>query len=439
METLLKTLAGFGLDEHWALLVLFVLLLFGVAAFIPGLSGLVLSAFVFMAPVWLPVVLGVLFWYMWIAYVRANFIANQDITILEVKVPRDVEKSPKAMEAVFSGLHVGIGETTFINRWWEGKVRPWFSLELASIEGRIHFYIWTRSFLKDVVEAQIYAQYPEVEVHEVDDYTHRIQYDPNKHSLWGSDFVLGGKDAFPIMTYVDYELDKDPKEEYKIDPSAQIFEHLSTLGKGEQLWLQILIRVNKDEVRTGGLFGKKEKRWQVEAREQVEEIKKKGQVEVESILDPSKTVKSTPMLSMAQRMQVDAIERSIGKQGFDTGMRFVYIAEKDAFKPIRFVGMLNSFKQFGSEHLNSIKPTRWNAKFDYPWQEWFGAVERTRRGVFDAFRRRSWFHEPYKTTHFIMTPEELATIYHFPPRAVKAPGLERIPSAKAEAPPNLPV
>ncbi len=37
-------------------------------------------------------------------------------------------------------------------------------------------------------------------------------------SIWGCEFKFTKGDGYPIKTYVDYGLDKDPKEEYKVDP-----------------------------------------------------------------------------------------------------------------------------------------------------------------------------------------------------------------------------
>jgi hypothetical protein len=45
-----------------------------------------------------------------------------------------------------------------------------------------------------------------------------------------------------MKTYVDFGLDKDPKEEYKIDPLTQILETMATCGKGEHFWYQVLIQ-----------------------------------------------------------------------------------------------------------------------------------------------------------------------------------------------------
>ena len=64
---------------------------------------------------------------------------------------------------------------------------------------------------------------------------------------------------------------------------------------------------------------------------------------------------------------------------------------------------------------------------------------RERRRIYEAYRRRSYFYEPFKTRPIVLNTEELATLYHFPGEVVKTPTAPRIPSRRGEAPSNLPV
>ena len=63
--------------------------------------------------------------------------------------------------------------------------------------------------------------------------------------------------------------------------------------------------------------------------------------------------------------------------------------------------------------------------------------------MLEAYKRRSFFNTPFKNFHnnpFILTTEEVATLFHFPSAMVAAtPTLARLPSKKAEAPANLPI
>jgi hypothetical protein len=421
--------------------------------FATGNEELIGSAFswaFFLAPLWLPIALVTVGWPTWLHYVRAKFIASQKMVLLEIRIPRDIMKSPRAMEAVFDGLSIAGGEATFINRNIEGRSRPWFSFELASFEGQVHFFFWTRAGLKDLVEAQIYAQYPTVEIYEVEDYATTLHYDPDAMSIWGCDFKLSKDDVYPIKSYIDYELDRDPKEEFKIDPISHLFEILSTVGPGEQMWLQIMFRVHSEkqpkvllrDEKTGkptktAMFAKeKMSRWQFDAIEEIAAIRKRA-TPIKKDKEGNE-IMGFPNPTPGDIEKIKAIERSIGKSPFDVGIRGLYINKKESFNAVRINSLTSLFKQFGSGNLNGFAPTGWFTKYSWPWQGMFGGKEHMKHEILDAYKRRSFFHPPHHGHAFVMTSEELATIYHFPSRTIVAPGLARIPATKVGAPANLP-
>lgn len=437
LTSLLDTLSGLNISKFGMLIVIFVGVLVGLMFAIPGFGFTILSWLFATAPLWLPPVLAFLFWTMWIRSVRASYIASQSYTLLEIKIPREIIKSPRTMELVLSGLHTG-SDGNFIAQWWKGQVRPWFSLEIASFGGELRFFVWTRTFYKDFVEAQMYAQFPEVEIYPVEDYASLFAYDPDEHSVWGCDFKLSKADPLPIKTYIDYELDKDPKEELKVDPLAHMLEFLSSLKPGEQVWVQIMIRMNKDKRTKEGTWFEKEDRWKSEAKQMIKDIREDATPKYTD--DEGKERPGFMTLNPSHKEQIDAIERSLAKYAFDVGIRGLYIAETDTFRAINITGLLALFKQFGSNNLNGFAPFGWLSVFDYPWQDFRNIRhESMKRGILDAFRRRSWFHPPYETPHYVMTTEELATIFRFPSRTIKAPGLRRTPATKSEPPPNLPI
>jgi hypothetical protein len=120
----------------------------------------------------------------------------------------------------------------------------------------------------------------------------------------------------------------------------------------------------------------------------------------------------------------------------------MYMAEHDQFDGTCVPGMMTMWQPFGSPGYNSIVPVgnRWQNKFDYPWQDYNGIREsKMKINIFDAYRRRSWFHAPYRFDHFMLTSEELATLFHVPGSVAKTPTLQRITSTRAQAPANLPI
>src|SRR5690606_8080270 len=117
-----------------------------------------------------PVALGFIFFANFETYNRINYLASLDWVLLELRVPREPNKSPKAMEQVFAGLHGVSGAVKTKDRIFKGKVGDWFSFEIAGTAGDIHFYVRTLRQYRNLVESQIYAQYPDVEIKEAEDY-----------------------------------------------------------------------------------------------------------------------------------------------------------------------------------------------------------------------------------------------------------------------------
>src|SRR3989338_6037295 len=66
------------------------------------------------APIWLPVALLITAWKVWGWYAHAGYLFTRDTVLLEVKMPRDVTRSPRAMENALSKLWTDSGETTFL-------------------------------------------------------------------------------------------------------------------------------------------------------------------------------------------------------------------------------------------------------------------------------------------------------------------------------------
>ena len=90
-------------------------------------------------------------------------------TVLRMRVPRDNEKGPLVMEQIFASLY-GVFKKPKLRKVLMGFGQDKFSFEIANVEGRINFYVHVSKRLKKMVEGQFYAQYPGVEIEEVEDY-----------------------------------------------------------------------------------------------------------------------------------------------------------------------------------------------------------------------------------------------------------------------------
>ena len=204
---------------------------------------LVIAMTVKLAPYWSPVVLFYFIARLWRYYTRAKFIKKMQWVLLDVRIPREITKSPRAMEVV-NGVFYQTYAGNKSNEIFQGFVRSSFSLEIVSLGGDIHFYLRVPKFFKNLVQTQVYSQYPEVEIYEVEDYVNEIPPYGTSGSewlMWGGEFKLSKSDAYPIKTYVDYGLEDNPKEEHKIDPITPVIEFLGSIGPSEQAWIQILV------------------------------------------------------------------------------------------------------------------------------------------------------------------------------------------------------
>ena len=389
------------------------------------------------APLWAPVIFGSIFINRWLNYIRTEYIAKEGSILLEVRVPKETMKSPLAMEIFFTSLYQS-GSATYIDTYWKGKVRPWFSFELVSVEGKVKFFIWCTKKFRNLVEAQLYAQYPNIEIQEAEDYMGWIHKpDPVNFPMWATYFKFTKSKVYPIKTYVDYGLNEDPKEEFKIDPMTSVLEYLGSMRKGEHVWIQIIIQAHRAlKLKDGVLFSRHD--WKEKVRHEIEKIRKESVIE-----KPGSEFPGMPNPTKGQQNTIAALERSVSKWPFETAIRGCYISTKEAFNPISITGLIGTFRQYSSnDDVNGFK-LGWFTDFDYPWQD-FMRIRRTQdeKEMLEAFKLRSFFQAPFKNFHqtpLILNTEELATIYHFPGSVAATPTFERIPSKRSQAPANLPI
>jgi len=372
--------------------------------------------------------------------------------LLEIKIPKEVVKPIKAMEQVMAGLH-GIHDVfNWREKWLQGEYQLAISLEIASVEGKIHFFIRTPKIFKSIVESNVYSQYPDAEISVVEDYTKFIpQQIPNKDwDLFGFDFINTKPDPYPIRTFKDFEEVKELVEEKRLDPLSNLLDGMAIIGPNEQMWLQIVIRPVREEIP-----------WQKQGREIVDELvhrEKKEGVAMPSVFKEAADVliSGTPpgqfsteevsgelippemKLTPGERDIVKAIEDKIAKFGFNVNIRCLYLAKKDSFMKPKSRNFYGFFKNVSTENMNGLKP--WTKTM--PKVQWLMKKRRTflkQRTLFRRYQRRFSPLFPKLGGTFILNTEELATLYHFPGRAVApAPAIPRVEAKKGEAPSELP-
>ena len=399
-------------------------------------AGLVWGFVLALLPFVLPILLGELVLHAWLEFKRQEDYWITEYSVLEIRLPDDLTQSPYAAELFMRVLYQTGEVDTPAHGVFQGKTKPWFSLELVSTEGVVRFYVWTRSRYKEIIKAQMYAHYPTVQVVEVPDYTLAVPYDPAVIDVWGITQALQKPDPYPIMTYVKWGLDKEKKEEYKSDPLLSIIEFFGSIGPGEHLWTQIIMRGHTDCP------------WAHEQTGHHMNIEEWIEYEKEKILE--KTVvdehdkPNYSKLSQGDKDLIDSMENKTNKQVFDVGIRTLYVARHENKNSARNAGVPTAFRSFehGSEGrgLNGLKPIFYIGPFFFPWQDFLGIRRsRLKRRMYEAYATRQHFYEPHHDYHIALNTEELASLWHLPGKVAHTPTLERMPSRRAEAPANLPI
>ncbi|MBI3888793.1 hypothetical protein HY311_03285 [Candidatus Nomurabacteria bacterium] len=448
-----------GIREYWAWILVAIIVY---VIFVYNLQYTIIRGAL---PVIGVIVLGRIAWAMWMHYIQQDFISGIDFVLLEIVPPREVLRSPKAMELFITNALYHFSMKGGKEEFWQGAVWFWFSLEIASIDGQVHFYIRTPTRVRSLIETQMYAQYPQAQVKAVEDYTLGVDEISPKSAWngWGCEFKLSKPEAYPLKTYVDFGLDKDPKEEFKVDPISPLVEFFGSLQKGEQAWTQIIITPSKKTYKTKDTwFGKHD--WAEEAREQWHKLmlpytsQRKDQ-DTGILLKSSRIeVRVPPYLDRVSKAMI----AKVSKLGFETGIRVFYAAKKEVYTVNRRKDIRLIFRQYESPDCNGL--SRHNSTQGDAYSGVFPASAETvmflANRMLNEYRERSFFHLPlrhhlfnqhripwpfsgfvrayFHPETFVLNTEELATLWHFPGQIMRVPTLERIESKEASPPTNLP-
>jgi hypothetical protein len=405
---------------------------------------------------WIPVT-WVLIWGLlevWLNYKRGENSKRLKYVLLAIDVPAITEQTPKALENMFATLYSAKSAITWKEKWIYGKVHPVFSFEIISTQGYIQFLIRTQKRFRDVVEAGIYAHYPEAEISEVEDYTNDVPSEfPNEtHEMWGGELKLDEHFMHPIRTYVDFE---DRMTQEIKDPLGYTLEQLAKMKPGEHFWIQILIRPENND-------------WQKEGVKRAKEIwgdapkKKKGiitstaesalswpseflehlaGVDVSGLLfsngeDAEEDQWKAFKITLPEKEEAERVLQKASKVGFGAKIRIIYAAKKNAFVKVERTamvkGILNQYTNLNSNKFALYIPQV--PKDDYFWMRW--SYTKRQRNLMKGYKDRSW---GIGANPMWLNTEELATLWHFPAIGIKAPLIRKAEAKRAEPPVGLPI
>jgi len=340
---------------------------------------------------------------------RTDWLASQSFIVLAVQVPKRNEKGPQSAEQFFAALH-GIYRN-------DPPVQEYISLEIVAEEDHITFYIFTPLQLREFVEGQLYAQYPELQITQVPDYTSQAKLE-GLHVATAK-MQLTKDYVYPIKTYSSLE----------IDPLAGLMAVMDNLKGNEQIWFQMITRPVGDEWQNKGVSYvqamRNGKNPDAKTPHPALGMAKFGVKLVREVINPGTGFEETsstgeaPKLSSPQEAALKGIESKITKLGFETLFRLVVISADELSARSTIQGVLAAFKQYNTTNLNGFKSG--DIKIDnYP--AWLQYINRE-----------------FEDKGSILNIEEMASIYHFPSASVESSAISWAGSKKADAPANIPL
>lgn len=407
-----------------------------------------------------------------------RFRCRQKHVLLLIRVSKTNEKLPIVAEQMFAVFHGIIHKIPLIEK-LRGATVENFSFEIANTEGQIKFFAYVPAHLRNFVEGQIYAQYPDVEIEENEDYLNKKSIEicspetmesmekvettdiaPTEKSVGQpvdfqkisdlphalvAELALVNSHIYPIKRHAQFE---DKITRTAVDPLSGITSSLMKLpGQNDLAAVQIVIRPLDNK-------------WRVQATKCVRILGKNIFFGIEKLqsfytrafmtrriwlrivffpfyilfffqgLMAGSKVKFSAEISAADNIleeaasnshdrenALDAVMDKVVKLPFDISIRILYAPTllDRETARVKIRELAGAFKQFNQPHLNGFK------------------IAEIGRG---DILKRFYDREIYKP--FVLNVEELATVFHLPNTEVKTPNIFWVNSKKLEPPVDLP-
>ena len=357
--------------------------------------------------VWLPIV-GILGYMTWRNYQRVDIVKEIESVLLVLEIPKANDKSELAAEQMFASLHGILRDHKELRL--NGGYQEHLSFEIASVGGRIQFYVWVPKTLQSFVEGQIYSQYPQVQIHAADeDY---VTHERHHSVVYTSELVPTDKEFLPIKTFQSFE----------VDPLAGITGTLAKLeDTDEEIWIQILVRPVADDwhkasdawiksVKNGGMAifsgGGLNGKWLATLLTALWNPPEQG------------TAGAAKEVSERDKTRISEAEKKATKLGYQAKIRIAYLGESTTNAKLRMQGIVGTFKQFNSTNLNGFKM----------------ANESFAKEALAKYKSRLFADRGY-----LLNIEEVASVYHLPHTNVETPNIVWASTKTAEPPAKLPL
>lgn len=314
-------------------------------------------------------------WYRWKDREKKSL---EMITLL-VAVPEDNEVKIDAMEQIVSSFSSIYKSAKF--KFLQGiQAQDSISMEIVGTSDDIKFYISLPKDYQDFIEKQVYSVYAGADI--------QIVEEPNIYTEGGKvEYAWLGlkKNAYyPVKTY----------KEMPTDPLASVSSALSKLNPEEAVSIQLIVSPTDGKWAKAG----------------------------NSFISSTKKSESNPEKASykVDAKQLEAIQNKCNKAGFEVALRIVSVAPS---------------KELAKMNLSNIKACF--SQYESPWNKLSGRKIKFKNLFMEDFI----YKYPvvfWSGQRNILSAEEVASVYHFPNKAVETPNIYWLKSKKAALPVDSP-
>ena len=370
---------------------------------------------------------------------------------LEIRIPRETLQGPKAMEQFLAALYPLRNKPgTWIKKWWDGEVPRWHTVDIIGKNNEVKFFMRVSGRLSAAIEGLLYAQYPNIEIAEVEDplaaelpRTYQ-ELEAQGYEIFGNELYQTHGHIVSIRTYSEFEEERGDEKGRIIDPFSVSLEIIANLKPAEMIFVQLVLMPDVNQ-----------SHWKHEADHILDKLRNTTQ---KTGVDKE----GKPQFRFRQRTPgeegvIKRIEDKKERSTYETTIRYMYIAPKELYNMhIGYRGIQTFFNQFRHDrqtlerNIWAMTKTEW-----YYFPFFFPAYRlRQKRIIFyNEFIHRflpeesfagqlanasiwhwCFFHKPA-----LLSTEEVATLFHIPTNVVLTQStMDRIESKRLAAPVNLP-
>lgn len=350
---------------------------------------------------------------------RSQIELMRAFTVLKVLLPNEVPAAGAPSDwreslAGFETFFVSLGGLTWRpggsrpaelwSEFWNGR-HDHMSLEMVALDGYIHFYLVVPTALRQLIEVQIQAHYPQAQVEVTDDYN---IFRPTSF-VQATSLQLTKSPMYPLRTY--RHLDGDPL--------GPLTVALSKVQPGEAAVIQLSIRPKRKGWERVGL--NLARHMQEGKRSRANSGGALGVLTASfKTSSPYELQSQGPQYLTPQELElIKALEDKAGKPGFEANIRVVTTSSLQSNARVHLENIINAFTQYRAPES--------------------GAALKRGPVVASGPIVRDYLYRNFNPTTMILTSEEVNSLYHFPRPQSSAPNIEWLAAKKGAPPVNMPV